>query len=169
METVPAQQLINEEEAKGSSMSRGDFFRTLLVMNGMKWLTVFGCALLAGILLAVFITWEIAILTLMVVLIVIPMTVMFLYFYHGLKSWTLLNTSPHLFEIKEQGLGVKLTATGRDVVLGYDDMICFSEFNKGMIYKSRSGEGWIWIGSEWFEDRQDFIEFINKLNESIAV
>lgn len=145
-------------------MTRAQFFKVLVAMHGMQWIGIFSLLLLVGIILSIFVDWQIIIVTLMVVFVVVPIVMMFLYFFHALKPLTLLNTSPHRFEKRENGLTVVMTETGREVNLEYGQLQLYSDFDKGLIYTTPTS-GWIWISEIFFDDEEKFLHFINDLRE----
>ena len=147
-------------------MTRSGFFKVLIAYQGMKWIGLFTMLLGIGILLAIFIDWEIIILAMMVLFLVVPMVVMFLYFFHALKPLTLLNTSPHRFERDENGLKILMTETEREVTVGYEKLKLYSDFDKGFIFTADS-EGWVWIGEIFFDSKEEFSKFITELTEKI--
>lgn len=102
----------------------------------------------------------------MLLFIVFPIAVMFLYFFHALKPLTLLNTTPHDFRLGKEGLEIIMTESDRKISVNYNELSLYSELGKGLIYTT-SGSGWIWIGEVIFEDKDKFVEFIEQLNSRI--
>ena len=148
------------------AMSRQSFFRALLAMHGLKWLGIMGILIIAGVVLSVVIDWEIIILSLMLVFIILPGLLLFLYFFHALKPLTLLNTSGHRFETNDDNLIITIEETGRRIGIPYKELTLYTTFGKGLIYTAIN-DGWLWIGEIFFENKEEFEEFIATLNSVI--
>ena len=166
METSEYTEIENTGVEEKPAMARGLFFKALVALHGLKWASGFALILAAGVALSILIDWEIIIITLMVLFIVMPAVIMFLYFFHALKPLTLLNTTPHLYEMDTGVLTIQLTETGRIVDTDCKELTLYSEFGKGVIYTTPK-KGWIWIGEVFFDEKEDFIFFIEQLNKEI--
>ena len=89
-------------------MSRSKLIATLFYLYGWLPLTILSIlavvALIAGIIIDV--RW--AIVFLMVVFIVIPLLMSFLYFFHGLRPTTAANVVPHTLIFTDNGITVRI-------------------------------------------------------------
>ncbi|MDE6336121.1 MAG: hypothetical protein K2L34_06090, partial [Muribaculaceae bacterium] len=89
-------------------MSRSKLITTLFYLYGWLPITILGIlaivALIAGI--AIDVRW--AIIFLMVVFIITPLLMSFLYFFHGLRPTTAANVVPHTLIFTNNGITIRI-------------------------------------------------------------
>lgn len=87
----------------------GGAFAAALVRNfGRGWIIAFAVIVIASIIPGIFIDGRFLIIALMVVLIVIPLMLSFLYYSYGLRRECFINTIPHTVSIEEDSVKVKI-------------------------------------------------------------
>lgn len=92
----------------------GGAFATALVRNfGRRWIIAFAVIVIASVLPGIFIDVRFLIIALMVVLIVSPMMLVFLYYSYGLRKECFVNIIPHTVSVEEDSVKVKIY-TDRD-------------------------------------------------------
>ncbi len=90
-------------------MARGEFAWALMGRFGTKWWVVFSVLVVGGLILAAILSSLIWILvSAMLVLIVFPMMVAFLYISYGLKQECYSNAMPHRVMISSEGIRLKV-------------------------------------------------------------
>lgn len=104
------------------------FMRVLLKLYGRWWIWVYAAVASVGVLLAILIDFRLLLVSAFVMLILAPATMMFLYFYHGLKRGCFSNYVLHTIEAKEDGVELKLYARNKKV--GEQDVADKSDADK---------------------------------------
>lgn len=95
-------------QSKPIRMGGRSFFMELLFRYAGIWILLLSCTAVAGLALgvAVDLRWFVA--GLMVVFLVIPMVMAFLYYYYGLRKECFINAVPHMIAVDEEGMTVTI-------------------------------------------------------------
>lgn len=87
----------------------GGAFAAALVRNfGRGWIIAFAVIVCASILPGIFIDVRFLIIALMMVLIISPMMLVFLYYSYGLRRECFINTIPHTVSVEEDMVKVRM-------------------------------------------------------------
>ncbi|MGM9815513.1 MAG: hypothetical protein ACI304_00460 [Lepagella sp.] len=84
------------------------FIRYLMKCFAMPWLLSLTAISLIGIALGILLDIRILIIALMIITIIIPMLMAFMYYYHGLRQECFFNVLPHTIRISPQALTIRL-------------------------------------------------------------
>lgn len=90
------------------SMKRSQLLAILTLLYGWSWLLVLGIAVIATMGIGIFIDIRYSIISLMIIFLVSPLFIAYLYFYHGLKPMTAINIVPHRLKISNNGIGIDI-------------------------------------------------------------
>lgn len=145
-------------------MGAGKFAVELIFRYSWVWLL--SCSLLAvgGIALGIVIDLRWLVVALMIIFIVIPFVLAFLYYYYGLRRECYVNTIPHRFIINGEGLTCRLyipdlnsekerTYRTRDEFFPYTSMKRFVIGSNSAVIPLRSpAKGFLWIPADSFNN-----------------
>lgn len=162
--------------------------RTLFLLYGKPWI-IGGCILLtAAVLLGIFLDLRWIIIALMIVFIVSPMILSFLFFYYGMNPISVINSPPHQLEFDENGIMASIftqTATSQpkeeadiddksphhqkdkyekksERAISYSSIYSYIVGTSDVIIRSHSsGEGFLIIPLKAFNDNKRFIRAID--------
>ena len=90
------------------SMKRSQLLAILTLLYGWSWLLVLGIAVIATMGIGIFIDIRYSIISLMIIFLVSPLFIAYLYFYHGLKPMTAINIVPHRLKVSNNGIGIDI-------------------------------------------------------------
>lgn len=85
-------------------INRSAICRTMLMLYSKPWVVSTALLLLPAIFAGIFIDLRWLIIALMIVFIVIPMILAFAFFYYGLNPISVINSTPHSLEFREDGI-----------------------------------------------------------------
>lgn len=157
-------------------MPSGKYLKTMVVMFGRRFVYVCAAALAVSVMLGAWVDWRCFILALMVVLLICPALMAWLYFYYGLRPECFVNVMPHYIGKGKEGISVTILKTDEEE--NYEEVTYIFGFDniqrKKYIVGSDSvifpftGEykGFIWIPAEAFADASDFINFVSWMSDS---
>lgn len=146
------------------SLPAKSFLKILLLKDGMTAMIVCGVILVAGILLGILVNYYILIAALMFLFVVIPGVMMFLYFSNSLRSLTILNTTPHILTLTQDGAEILLAETGRKIALSRNELAGYYVYGDAVIITSRDKKaGWLWLPLSAFDDQDEMRWFLNEL------
>ncbi len=97
--------MINTEVYK---MSRKGFARQMIKQYGRKWLVAYALLVISSVIVAFFVDYRFFLLSLIIVFIMIPMQMAFLYYYYGLNRECFMNIVPHKLSIFGEGILVTM-------------------------------------------------------------
>lgn len=131
-----------------------------------SWIWLLSCSLLAvgGIVLGIAIDLRWLVVALMIIFIVIPFVLAFLYYFYGLRRECYVNTILHRFIVREDGLVCRLyildsnsenerTYRTRDEFFPYTSMKRFVIGNNSAVIPLRSpAKGFLWIPADSFNN-----------------
>lgn len=165
-------------------MSGWSFFRAILFLYGRGWILAEVLIALVGMVSGFLIDIRGFILGLMVIFLVAPLSVFFLYFYEGLRPRCFMNFLRHRVLVKCESIELITYATSGDLDengeegleelrryrIGYDELGRYWVFKKCIIFPLfGDGKGFLWmpVDGEAGEEgeRKEFEEIISRMQE----
>lgn len=169
-------------------MSKGDFARKMArfwgLIPGLLLLMIFVFGLVAGIFLDI----RYLIVAAMAVFILLPMVMMFLYYYHGLGKNCYFNIVDHNLSIKEDCLEITMyfpvvSATETDeestgakeieprvlkLTISYNDILNYRVFSDCVVYPvGKPMSGFVWLPLSAFNDTDSFRDTVSLLSSKL--
>lgn len=169
-------------------MSKGDFARKMArfwgLIPGLLLFMIFLFGLVAGIFLDI----RYLIVAAMAVFILLPMVMMFLYYYHGLGKNCYFNIVDHNLSIKEDCLeitmffpAVSVTETDEEptgakeveprvskLTINYNDILNYRVFSDCVVYPvGKPMSGFVWLPLSAFNDADSFINAVASLSSKL--
>ncbi len=170
-------------------MSRGDFARKMLrfwgLIPGIVLVTIF----ISGLAVGLFLDIRYLIVSAMAVFIVLPMVMMFLYYYHGLGKYCYFNIVDHNISIKKDCLEITMYFHEEEVndcgteecernsekliresilSINYRDILNYRVFSDSVIYPvGRPVAGFIWLPLSAFDDIDSFRKAVSLLSSKL--
>lgn len=159
-------------------MSVGHFASEMLFRHAGKWMLTLTLVSVAALVVGITIDIRWFIVGLMFVLVVIPMVLMFLFYYFGLRRESFVNTVPHVLEITDGGIEIEMRFPGDDEdsepklrreSFAFSEMlpIRFGLKSATVPLKHPSGS-FIWIPADAFEDSDDVARALETIDNRIA-
>lgn len=160
-------------------MGRGDFARKMFHFWGITPLLLLCALALVGIIAGFLIDMRYSILALMVVFILMPTVMMFLYYYHGLSENCRFNIVDHNLYVEEQALRVSMyfpnpteeDADARkqmDFFIDYNRIRSFKVFDKSVVFPIGTPvNGFVWLPLSAFDSVDDFRKALDKISAKI--
>lgn len=168
------------KESNWFRMPAGLFLRTIIFQNGKTWICFFGLLVFIGVISGIVADYRYAIIALMVLFILLPMGLLFIYLYYGFYETYYLNIILHKIIINNSEIRIlmKWVNSGEDNCTDEDG----DGFNKSISYKkelfgnlialkdsviilTKSSKGFIWLPVSAFDDEKSFTSFINNMIE----
>lgn len=180
-------------ESKVFKMSGTIFVTEMLFRYSGAWLLgLFSMALL-GVILGVTVDLRLLVIGLMVVFVVLPMVLAFLYYYYGLRRECFINTIPHSLLIGDDGLTVRMILTAdntdeeeeitedshdssdksvatriRDEFFSYSQMLPYRIGSKSVTIPLRTPDkGFIWIPADAFDDNTELASALELIDTRV--
>lgn len=153
------------------SMGGGTFLK---ILAARYMLTAIALAFLSVVILTILaftvdLRW--AIVLLMVIFLIIPLAAAFLYFNHGLKEITVLNTLSHTLSFDSAGIMIvryEGEEPAAERFLPYSE---FSRFYVGTDYvilpMKDKKRGFLWLPSSGFENHEELTEVMKKVGAGV--
>jgi hypothetical protein len=177
-------------ESKVYRMGGGSFALEMLFRYAGIWMLLLSVTALTGIILGITIDLRWFVIGLMVVFVVIPMVLAFLYYYFGLRRECFINTIPHTVVVNNAGVTVRMHlpdngsdepgAEGssaesdkepriREEFFPYVQMQPYRIGSKSVIIPLRTpAKGFIWIPADAFEEQEELAEALQLIDTRIA-
>lgn len=167
-------------------MSAGRFAIELLFRYAWIWLLSLSLFAVAGIVLGVTVglLWLVA--ALLIICIVLPMVLGFLYYFYGLRKECFVNTVPHRLILCEDGIACRLwiketkedsrqhmdDVSDKSEIRFRDEVFPFSKMARFIIGKDsaivplkKPASGFLWIPADSFADAGHLTLLLQKLDE----
>ena len=162
------------------SMKRSQLLAILTLLYGWSWLLVLGIAVIATMGIGIFIDIRYSIISLMIIFLVSPLFIAYLYFYHGLKPMTAINIVPHRLTVSNNGIGIDIPdkpypdkkeenikgSAGHAIFHPYSSFGKYISGNTGFILIfTDHNNGFLWVPYSTFLDdteSRDFLEAFQK-------
>ena len=152
-------------------MTQFNWMREMIFRYAWIWMLSLSLLAVAGLVLGIVVDLRWLVGSLMLVCIVLPSLLLFLYYYFGLRREAFVNTVPHTLTPTEQGLQVTLKLdpeTERQEFFHYSDMRPMQIGpNSVTIPLKAPAKGFIWIPANAFENPQDLEITINYIDQKI--
>lgn len=162
-------------------MSRMKFFKEIVKLHGVTWIAAMGIVLLVSVAISVFHDVRWLVVTFMLVCIVIPVLMVFVYFYYGLKPATVTNILPHKLRFEKDNL-IEIVYSAdsgfenREPEYTELSRHCYSYSEFGHIQTGVTSlilplkdvrKGFLWLPTGAFEDMETFSRALNLMVDSI--
>lgn len=157
-------------------MGHGLCAAEMFSLFGRRWLYLFLALIVLGIIAGFFISPVWFMVTLILVFTVVPMAVLFLYYYYGLNTECYMNVSPHSLGLSEDGVKVSLyealpddeeeagpPAMTRAFTIGCDRLGSMRLGHDSVSFLI-PGKGFLWIPRSAFLSDEKFAGFIESIN-----
>ena len=162
------------------SMKRSQLLAILTLLYGWSWLLVLGIAVIATMGIGIFIDIRYSIISLMIIFLVSPLFIVYLYFYHGLKPMTAINIVPHRLTVSNNGIGIDIPekpypdkkeenikgTAGHAIFHPYSSFGKYISGNTGFILIfTDHNNGFLWVPYSTFRndtESRDFLEAFQK-------
>lgn len=165
-------------------MTPGRFAAELVFRYAWIWILALSLGAVAGIALSIMVDLRWLVITLLIVCIVMPMVLAFLYYYYGLKRGCYVNTVPHRIVMTDEGLAARLVIPLRDEDIAEndeeqgearyrtrDELFPYSSLrpftigsNSAIIPLSGKGAGFLWIPADAFADPENLAALLKRLD-----
>lgn len=157
-------------------MSASNFMMSFIFRFAWIWLLLLSGLGIAGLVVGITVDLRWFIIGLMLIFIILPMIMAFLYFSYGLKKECYINTVPHNIDFGEMGVNVNLTFPSyseeeeekqkeRTEFFEYGSMRPFRVGAKSVTIPFKSPrKGFLWIPADAFENEdhlENFLQFID--------
>lgn len=166
-------------ESKEFRMSGGRFAAELVFRYAGVWLLLLSATAVTGVALgiAVDLRWMIA--ALMVVFIIIPMVLAFLYYYYGLRRECFVNMLPHRIVVEDEGISVRLKLSSaecqenkecsyRNEFFSFSEMQPYRIGTDSVIIPFKAPvRGFIWIPADAFDDTAVLTSALEMIDKGI--
>lgn len=171
-------------------MNAVNFIITFIFRYAWLWLLALSLIGVAGLVVGIVVDLRWFIVGLMMIMIVLPMLIGFLYYFYGLRRECYINTIPHSLEFGDEGVTVRLCFTeNRSAVLNdieinsvddrhviereeffpYNVMLPFQINAKSVIVPFKAPvKGFLWIPSSAFNNEEDLSLALQQLDVMIA-
>lgn len=170
-------------------MGKGTLALHLLAMYAVPWLLVMAILAVVALLCAIFVDLRWGVVSLMLVFLILPMLLAFLYYYYGLQHFTAVNTVFHDLTVGDHGLIVtvyeKKVFNGEEesgAISGESDFLYeplltnqipfdnISRIKVGMksVTLPVKGKGFIWIPASAFGNDRDFAGFVKLVSTGMT-
>lgn len=103
-------------------MKRGEFAAKLLMLYGRRWFAAYALLAVPMLFAAIFVDVRWGIVFLMLLFLILPMLLAFLYIYHGLRPVTAANIVDHKIAFGSDSLCISLFESKRDEELGEEEL-----------------------------------------------
>lgn len=180
---------------KSFRMGRGDFARTLFMQKGLTPICMISLVLLVGFFVGLAIDLRFLILSAMIVFIIIPLIIGFLYYYYALDKYYRFNVVDHNITMGNKGLTITMffplnkeeeadeendCQTSKEShdeadykvvkqTIDYAEIGMPTYQSKSVIYRlGKKDNGFLWIPESAFETTGDFQKFIDNLNGKLC-
>lgn len=183
----PSADVVSKAAAEASSvessltfkMSSASFVKEMIFRYGGIWLGTLSMLAVAGIALGIAIDLRWLIIALMVIFLLMPMAVAFIYYYYGLRKECYVNTVPHKLILTSDGLTARMFFSNydennseQDNIRTRDEHFPFSQMhpyrigNDSAIIPLRTPlKGFIWIPLKAYstpEHLRELLEIVDK-------
>lgn len=153
-------------------MTSTRFVAEMIFRYAGVWLIVLAAVAVVGIVCGFVIDLRWFVISLMVVFVVFPMLLAFLYYYYALRRETVINSLPHSLSIVP-GDGLMVTMrideeTERKEILSWDTLSRYKVGSNSAIVPLRSPlKGFVWIPASAFSSESEMVTFFKALDECI--
>lgn len=157
-------------------MTPGRFILELLFRYAWIWLLLLSLGAVAGLVLGVVMDLRWLVISLLIICVVTPMVLAFLYYYYGLRRGCYVNAVPHRIVIDDSGLIARLV-TGvrnsdseeefvtRDELFPYESLKRFTiGSNSAIVPLREKGAGFLWIPADAFGDPEHLAALLKRLD-----
>lgn len=170
-------------------MGKGEFARSLFLEKGLTAVCVLGILFLIGIFFGWLVDLRFLILSAMIIFIVTPMIIGYLYYYHALGKYYHFNVVDHNISLGDNGLLVRMyfpVIKDLDMVesesgikdwksckiieytIRYSDFSgCDSDSKSALFHIGNPVKGFLWLPVSAFESLEKFNDTVNKITERI--
>lgn len=158
------------EESREFSMSAGRFALEMIFRYAWVWLLTVCAAALAGLIVGIIVDIRWLVVALMVVTIIMPMLLVFQYYYFGLRREAYVNTLPHTIIAGNDGLTLRLHLDPdvRDEFFPYAEMLPMRFGAKSAYIPLKApAKGFIWIPADAYEDPDKMTCFLKSVDSNI--
>lgn len=170
-------QVSNESQTRVFRMGSGRFAMELIFRYSWIWMLGLSVLSVAGIVLGITVNLRWLVVGLLVICVVIPMVLAFLYYYYGLQRGCFVNTIPHRIVVSEDGLIARLVIRDseapeevrvRDEFFPFNRMRPFVVGNDSAVIPLKSpAKGFIWIPADAFNDENHLSDLLKTLDSKI--
>lgn len=91
-------------------MPRSRLLATLILLYGWPWIGALSVAFFATVAIGIFIDLRWVVISMMLIFLIAPLLIAYLYFYHGLKQMTAINVVPHILTLSDADIIVDIPA-----------------------------------------------------------
>ena len=158
-------------------MSGAEFARKMYFFWGLPSTIFLAVLFVTGVTLGIFVNPVYFILSLMAVFILLPLILMFLYYFYGLRGECYFNMTAHNFILKEDGIEVRMTFPPKDeddeekthsIKIKYEEIGPYKVFSNCVVYPvGKPMKGFIWIPLSAFSDNREFTDAIALVSERV--
>lgn len=171
-------------------MGKGNLASHLLMMHGVLWLICMSVLALLALVSCLFVDLRWGVVFLMIVFLIAPMVLAFLFFFYGLQQFTAVNTVYHSIALTDEGMIINVydkkrqdkgnsdekdskgQNEGFDLLLtykvSYSDLGRINVGMKSVTFPVREkGKGFVWIPMNAFDDSRAFSDFIGLISSGM--
>lgn len=173
-------------------MPSGRYLKTMAMMFGRSFGYAAGVALLMAVVLGLLVDWRCFLIALMMVLLICPAVMAWLYFYYGLRPECFINVMPHYISRRPDGISVTMLKRqpkdleddneGKDSEETEEDAeyeevdysFNFCDIRRKNYIVGNDGvtfplvgkyRGFLWIPEDAFADAEEFINFVSWMSD----
>lgn len=170
-------------------MGRGEFARTLFLEKGLSAVCVLSILFIVGIFIGWLVDLRFMILSAMIIFIITPMLMGYLYYYHALGKYYHFNVVDHNISFLDNGLRItmyfpmmeesdtmesdsentdKLSCKTIDYTIRYSDFSgCVSNPNSALFHIGVPANGFLWLPVSAFGSIEKFNDTVNEISTRI--
>lgn len=158
-------------------MSRKRIVKELFAIHAATWLLLVGVSVVPAILAGVLADIRWLIVFFMMVLVVTPMLLAFLFVFHGMKEATAINSVPHSLTFSEDGVLAVVFRNGEDdkdntssVLLPYSMLGApIPRMDSVVVPVEGMQKGFLWIPPSPFASQADFKDAVGMIADRIPL
>lgn len=162
-------------------MSGWQFIKTIMMLHGKVWIACSFALVALSATLGIWIDLRFFILALMILLLIFPLEVAFIYFYYGLHPDLSFNAANHRVLLNGNNLNVEMKFIWKDGAYGFEEIrykvktIPLSRLGKFVVIPGsvcinygRGTKGFIWLPGYAFENEDSLKLFIEKIYNNVS-
>ncbi len=154
------------------------FVLAVILLYGKVWIILLSSFVLIGLAAGIIIDIRYAVIACMVLFLVLPVALLLIYLYYGLKESCYFNITMHSITVKDEDIEVLMkwnkaiegeeddmesVEATRSILLKRNSFSTPLILKNSILLKMNFNFGFIWLPVSAFEKEVDFINFVNKI------